>query len=80
MYGSLEYLHVNTRSGAADLSAVAAAMKVLESPGNPSSSEHRRADALQYCFGLNSDASAIWCAWAPNSDSTVNDCRVLWKR
>lgn len=44
------------------LSAAAAAMKVLDSPGRPRRSEHRRADALQYCFGLNKAASAIWCA------------------
>lgn len=66
-----------TRLGTAYLSVAAAAVKTLESPGNPSSSEHRRADALQYCFGLNSDASAIWCACAPNSDSTVNACSAL---
>lgn len=41
------------------LNAAATAAKALQSPGSPDKSEHRRADALQYCFGLNNAASAI---------------------
>lgn len=56
------------------LSAPAAAAKGAESSGNPSRSEQRRADALQYCLGLKSDASASWCAWMAMSDRTVTAC------
>ena len=59
------------------LRAPAAAANGAESSGNPSRSEQRRADAFQYCLGLNSAASAIWCAWMAISDRTVTACERI---